>query len=189
MTHHMDEINHFKTQTQNVTAQLKEDLKMFRTGRANPGLLETIIVETYGGSTKLKLMEIATITTEGPVTLIVAPFDPSTSADIEKAILKSPLGLSPQPQGGRIIVRIPPLSQEQREKYIKLVAQKVEEKKGMIRNQRDEVRKKIKNLFDAKELTEDEKFRHEKEIDTITTKVTGEMQTIRDNKEQEIMEV
>lgn len=185
----MEPINTFKTQTQQVISQLKEDLKTFRTGRANPALLENIIVEAYGGSTKLKLMELSSIATEGPTALVVVPFDPSTISDVEKAILKSPLGLSPQVQGNRIIVRIPPLSQEQREKYLRLLSQKVEEKKVMIRNQRDDARKKIKHMFDAKELTEDDKFRTEKEIDTITTQVTAEIQTHKESKEKELMEV
>lgn len=72
----MDIISEFKSFTQKIIGQLKEDLKAIRTGRANPALLENIIADVYGGSTKLKLTELATLTTEGPSTLVVVPFDP-----------------------------------------------------------------------------------------------------------------
>jgi ribosome recycling factor len=183
------DLTEFKTQLQTSISSLKEDLKSIRTGRANPAIVETLVVETYGGSTKLKMMELATITTEGPSAIVIMPFDPSTSSDIEKAILKSPLSLSPQVQGTKIIIRIPPLSEEQREKYVKLIGQKVEDKKGVIRNHRDEVRKKIKLAFDEKTLTEDDKYRLEKEVDTITQKANADLLEIREAKEQEIRQV
>lgn len=182
-------ISEFKAFTQTIILQLKEELKSLRTGRANTALVEDLIVETYGGSTKLKLKELSTITTDGPTALLILPFDQSTSADIEKAILKSPLGLSPQVQGGKIIIRLPPLSEEQRQKMVKIANQKIEDHKVMIRHERDEVRKKIKQQFDAKTLGEDEKFRLEKEVETITQNSSAEMQTVKENKEQEIMEV
>jgi len=183
------DLTEFKTQLQTSISSLKEDLKSIRTGRANPAIVETLVVETYGGSTKLKMMELATITTEGPSAIVIMPFDPSTSSDIEKAILKSPLSLSPQVQGTKIIIRIPPLSEEQREKYVKLIGQKVEDKKGVIRNHGDEVRKKIKLAFDEKTLTVDDKYRLEKEVDTITQKANADLLEIREAKEQEIRQV
>lgn len=183
------DLTSFEKQLQQIAASLKEDLKGFRTGRANPSLIEQLVVEAYGGSTKLKLMELSTITTEGPAALVIVPFDPSTASDIERAILKSPLGLSPQVQGTKITIRIPPLSEEQREKYIKLIGQTTEEKKGVVRNHRDEVRKKIKVMFDAKSLTEDDKYRLEKEVDSMTQKINGELAAIREAKETEIRQV
>lgn len=185
----MEVLSEIKSFNQKTIAQLKEDLKSIRSGRANPALLENLIAEVYGGSTKLKLMELATIMTEGPSALTIAPFDPSTASDIERAILKSPLGLTPQVQGARITVRIPPLSQEQREKLLKVISQAIEEKKQMIRNYRDEVRKRLKNQLEKKEITEDDKFRTEKEVDTITQEANNEIQSIRESKEKEIMEV
>lgn len=182
-------ISNFKTVVQHTISHLKDELKSVRTGRANPGLIEGIMVEAYGGSMTMKLRDIASIVNEGSDALATVPFDPSTITDIEKAIQKSPLGLNPQTQGNKIIVRIPPLSQEQREKYIKLISQKVEEHRVSIRNERDAARKKVKALKDAKEITEDELFRMEKEIDTITQHSTDEIQTVREHKERDIMEV
>lgn len=179
----------FKAFIQKIVNQLREDLKTIRTGRANPAILEGIIVETYGGQTKLKLNELSTITTDESAVLIITPFDPSTTQDVEKAILKSPLGINPQVQGTKILVRIPPLSEEQRLKLVKIINQKVEEKKTIIRNQRDEVRRKIKHQFEAKEMTEDQKFRLEKDIDTLTHNCMTEIDTVKKSKDQEIMEV
>ncbi|MDO8609403.1 MAG: ribosome-recycling factor [bacterium] len=185
----MDPITDFKTNAIKNINSLKEDLKTIRTGRASPSLVENIIVETYGGSAKLRLQELASITTEGPSALSIAPFDPSVTVDIEKAILKSPLGISPAAQGNRILLRIPALSTEQRDKYIKLAGQKIEERKNIIRNLRDNARKSIKTAFENKELTEDDKFRQEKDIDVASTKFMEEIDNIKEKKEVEIKEI
>jgi len=186
----MDSIlEQFKKSAEKALLYLKEDLKSIRTGKSSPALLENLIIETYGGQSKLKLMELATIMTEGPTALSVTPFDPSTVPDIEKAILKSTLGLSAAVQGNRLLVRIPPLSEEQRQKLVKLVNQKNEEKRNTIRNFRDDARKKVKQQFEAKEMSEDEKFKLEKEIDVESQKQMDELQKIRENKEKEIMQV
>ncbi len=185
----MTYIEEFTKTSQGIISHLKEDLKTIRTGRANPGVLEDLIVEAYGGSSKFRLVELATITTEGASQLLVAPYDQITVPDIERAILKSPLGLTPVNQGGRIIIRIPPLSQEQRQKLVKIISQKIEDKKNSVRMQRDEVRKKIKHQTEAEEITKDDRFRMEKDIDTATQKFMEEIELIKKNKEKDIMEV
>ncbi len=179
----------FKTEIQTSTDKLREELKGIRTGRAHTGMVEGMIVEAYGGSTKMRLLELASITTEGNDGIVIMPFDPSTSQDIEKAILTSPLGLMPKIDGSKLTIRIPPLSEEQRLKYVKLVAQMIEDTKNTIRRQRENVRKDIKQLFDAKELTEDDKFRLEKDIDSQISDSNMELQSIKEKKEQEIMAV
>lgn len=183
------DIAQYKIAVDKLIVHLQEDLKSIRTGRASASLVENLIVETYGGQSKLRLLEVANITTDGPIQLVISPFDPSTTADIEKAILKSPIGLSPAVQGNRIIIKIPPLSKEQRDKYTKLAASKIEDKKMMVRNARDEARKKFKNQFEKKEISEDEKFRYEKEIDTLTQSYMQDIDKIKENKEKEIREV
>lgn len=185
----MDPLSEFKQQSTKVIENLKEDLKFIRTGRATPSLVENMYVETYGGQSKLRLLELATITTEGSLALSIVPFDPSVITDIEKSILKSPLGISPAVQGNRILLKIPPLSEEQREKFIKLVGQKVEERKGIIRNLRDNARRSIKSAFEKKEITEDDKFRQEKEIDLVSQKYMEEIEIHRQHKDTEIREV
>lgn len=168
---------------------LQEDFKSIRTGRATPALIENLQVETYGGQSKLKLLELATITTDGPSALVISPFDNSTIQDIEKAILKSSLGLSPQTQANRIVVKIPLLSQEQREKMIKLIGEIVEEKREIIRNHRDEARKKVRNELEQKAITEDQKFRVEKEIELHSQNSIEKIQKLKELKEKDILEV
>ncbi len=179
----------FKNNTEKTVALLREDLKMIRTGRATPALVESLQIETYGGQAKLKLVELASITTEGPAAIVIVPFDVNTVQDIERAILKSTLGLSPQTQGNRIVVKVPSLSQEQREKIVKFVGQKVEEKRQIVRNHRDEARRKLRNMLENKEINEDVKFRTEKEIDNIAHENMEEIQMLKESKEREIHEV
>ncbi|PIZ65817.1 ribosome recycling factor [Candidatus Roizmanbacteria bacterium CG_4_9_14_0_2_um_filter_39_13] len=183
-----DIIPTFKSQTEELVSKLQAELKGIRTGRAHTGMIEGLQVEAYGG-TKMRLIELASITTESNDALVITPFDPSTVSDIEKGILASPLGLSPNTQGSRIVVRVPPLSEEQRVKFVKLVSQLVEETRNKVRYERDSIRKKIKQLEDAKELTEDDTYRLEKEVDAMTGKINNELQTVKESKEQEIMEV
>ncbi len=185
----MNPIEKFKQYAAKTIENLKEDLKSIRTGRATPSLVENLGIEAYGGSTKLRLLELASITTEGPSALSITPYDSSIITDIEKSLFKSPLGISPAVQGNRIILRIPPLSQEQREKFIKLVSQKIEEHKGIIRNLRDNARKDIKTSFETKMITEDDKFRMEKETDAVSQKIMGEIEQLRSKKEADIREI
>jgi len=186
----MDDIMPEFSELNDKTIQaLQEDLKSIRTGRATSALVEDLQVQTYGGQTNLKLLELATITTEGPAALVIVPFDTSTLQDIEKAILKSSLSLSPQTQANRIIVKVPALSQEQREKMIKLVGEKVEEKRETIRNHRDEARKRIRNGVEEKTITEDEKFRIEKEINTLSQDTMNKIQQLKESKEKDILEL
>lgn len=184
-----DFLTQFKDKAKETINFLREELKTIRTGRANPSLVENILVETYGGQTKLKLYELASITTEGPTIIVILPFDPSTIQDIEKAILKNPINLSPKIQGNKIIIQLPPLSFEQREKFIKLLNQKVEEIKNRLRNIRDDIRKKIRQSFQEKIINEDTKFRLEKEIDKINEKIMDEIQILQENKKREIIEL
>jgi len=183
-----DIILSFNNQTEAHISKLREELKGIRTGRAHTGMIESLQLEAYGG-TQMKLIELSSITIESKDALVITPFDPSTVPDIEKGILSSPLGLNPQTEGNRIIVRVPPLSEEQRTKYVKLVSQLIEETKNKVRYERDTIRKKIKNLENIKELTEDDRYRLEKEIDEMTGKFNNELQTVKENKEREIMEV
>lgn len=179
----------FKQHLQKSVELLKEDLKTIRTGRATPALVENLPVTTYGGSTTLKLREIATITTEGATMIVIIPFDPATNQDIEKAIMSSAVGLSPASQGTRILVKVPALNEEQRQKFAKLAGQMVEEKRVSIRGNRDDARRKIKVQVDAKTLTEDDKFRLEKEVDEITQKINEEILAVKEAKEKEIMSI
>lgn len=181
-------VSSFQTASQNHISHLREELKGIRTGRAQSGMLENITIEAYGG-TKMRLIELATIAAESSSSLIIIPFDPSTVPDIERGILSSPIGVSPKTEGNRIIVQVPQLSEEQRLKFVKLVSQLIEETKNQIRRERDTVRKKIKTMEDDKSLSEDERYRNEKEVDELTTKLNDDLSQIKSQKELDIMAV
>jgi ribosome recycling factor len=172
-----------------VVLKLKDDLKIIRTSHASPALLENIEVEAYNGAMKMKLMELATITNESPTVLAVIPFDPSITQDVERAIRKSPLGLSPSTQTNKILITVPSLSDEQRGKYVKLVNEMAEASRHILRGYRDDARKKIKHAIEAKEMSEDEKFRIEKLVDDETQKANAQIEYVKDKKEKEIMTV
>lgn len=178
----------FKNEAEKIINNLRNDLTSIRTGRATPALVENIIVETYQGQAKLKLLELASITADAQ-SLNIIPYDMSTMKDIEKAILKSPLGMNPNTVGNKIILKLPPLTQEQRQKILKFVNQKIEEKKEQLRISRDNARKKMRALFDKKEITEDDKFRLEKEIDNLTQKYNETISDIKHKKEKEVIEI
>lgn len=169
--------------------KLREDLKTIRTSHASPALLENIEVEAYGGAMKMKLMELATIGNDSPTVLTVVPFDPSTTQDIERAIQKSPLGLSPTTQTNKILITVPSLSEEQRAKYAKLVNEMAEETRRVVRGYRDDARKKIKHAFEAKEVSEDDKFRFEKQVDEETQKINEQIEVLKEKKDKEITTV
>lgn len=183
----MVEINEFRSSCQAAVDHTKESLGTIRTGRTSPALVERILVTTYGGQATLKVFELATIMTDGPQDLVIHPFDPSVTQDIEKVLQSSQLGFIVAVQGNAIRVKNPPLSQEQREKYAKLVSQYAEEGREQVRRARDEIRKEIKIQFDKKELSEDEKYRQEQEVDTLTKSFTDTIDHLKEHKQQEVM--
>jgi len=179
----------FKQNLEKTIDALKTEIASIRTGQASPSLIENLKVETYGGQAKLKLLELSTITNEGPTGLLISPFDPSIIKDIEKAILSSPLNLTPRVDGKNIHIAIPPLSEEQRRQLLKIISQKIEAARKQVRTIRDETRKKIKIAFEKKEISEDQKFRTEKEIDETTQQYNQQIDQIREKKEKEVMEI
>lgn len=178
-----------KQRNQKTYDYVVSELRQIRTGQASPSLVEDLEVTAYNGTTKLTMKELASIATEGPTSLIITPFDPSIIQDIEKAIHASPLQLSPAVDGQIIRISIPSPTQEQREKYVKLANQKVEEGKIQFRVARDDARKDIKSLLEDKAITEDDKFRAEKEIDSITKEFTDKLEELKKKKHDDIMQV
>lgn len=179
-------LNEFTIETLNAIDRLKKELSTIRTGKASPSLLDNIVVEAYGGQTKLRINELASVATENPSTLVINPYDPSIISDIEKAILKSPLSLNPQVKGKSIYLFLPPLSEEQRNNLQKLVGVKVEEAKKTLRNLRDNVRRKIKKMFEEKEISEDQRFHFEKIIDEEIKKHQSIIENLKEKKIAEL---
>ena len=167
----------------------RADIASIRSGRATPALVENIVVSAYGGSQKMRVLEMATITSTDAKTLVISPFDPSTLAEIEKGILEANVGLSPVVDGEIIRIVIPPLSQERRQEYIKLARIKLEAGRIMIRQVRHESMKTLSNLENESKISEDEGKTGEKVTQELTDEMIAEIDTLGDRKEAELMQV
>jgi len=165
---------------------LEDDLAGIRTGRAHPALVEKLQVDYYGVPTPL--IQLATISVPEPRTLLIRPFDPATLRDIERSILKSDLGLTPQNDGKSIRLHMPPLTEERRKDLVKLVHQRVEEARVAVRNIRRDSIKDLREFENEKIISEDDEERGEKEIQKITDEHIEEINSISERKEKEILE-
>ncbi len=163
------------------------DLSGIRTGRASPALVEKIEVEVYGG--KYKIQELATISVPEPRLLIISPWDKSTISAIEKAILKSPLGLTPTTDGNVIKLPFPPLSEERRRDILKIVARRIEEGKVAVRHIRRTANEELEKLEEEGEASEDEVFRAKERVQKLTDKYVELLNEAQKSKEKEILEV
>lgn len=166
---------------------IKEELAKIHVGRANPAMIEDIEVDYYGSSTPLN--QIANISAPDPGLLAVQPYDDSQIDAIEKAIMNSDLGLNPNDDGTVVRIPIPKLSGERREELVDLIREMGEETKISLRNIRRETNKEVEELEDEGEITEDDKFMLEDEIDDITSEYTEKVDQLLEGKEQEVRAV
>lgn len=165
---------------------LKRDLATLRAGRAAPSLLDRIQVDYYGTPTPIN--QLANINTPDSRTLMIQPWDKSSLAEIERAIQKSDLGLTPANDGSMIRLSIPPLTEERRIDLVKMTKKFGEEAKVAIRNIRRDANDDIKKL-EKTEISEDESRRHQDDIQKSTDKFITEVDKVLASKEKEIMEV
>ncbi len=166
---------------------LKRELASIRTGRASPALIEHIKVDYSGTSMPLK--HIAGISVSGASMLLIQAWDPTSTPSIEKAILKSNLGLMPNTDGNVIRLNIPPLTEERRQELRKLVKQRVEEGRIAIRNARREAIDGLKQLEKDKEISQDENKRAADKVQMLTDSLIDTAEQVGRNKEAELMEV
>ncbi|MEI7027299.1 ribosome recycling factor [Paenibacillus sp. y28] len=167
-------------------ASLKRELGSLRAGRATPALLDRVQVEYYGSMTPVN--QLANINTPDSRTLIIQPWDKSSLAAIEKAIMKSELGLTPSNDGTIIRLVIPALTEERRAELVKLTKKYGEEAKVAVRNIRRDANEEIKKL-EKNGVSEDESRRHQDDIQKSTDKFIQEVDKALAAKEKEIMEV
>ena len=165
----------------------KENFMGIRTGRANPALLNGIMVDYYGAPTPIKA--VASISVPEPRTLSVTPFDASQANAVEKAIRDSDLGVSPNRDGNVIRITMPELTEDRRKEYVKLAKTKAEEGKVAVRNIRRKAKETIDKSVKDGEIGEDEGDRLQKELDKVTKQVTDSLDTLLEGKQKEIMEV
>ncbi len=168
---------------------IRQDLSTIRTGRATSALVENLVLLVYGGSQKLKLAELATISTVDSRTLLITPFDPSITEEINKGLQMANVGLTPILEGEVIRISIPSLSEERRQEYLKLAKQKLEAGRIMIRQLRHELMSHLKNALEAKEISEDDHARQEKEMQEMTDKFIAEIDELGRKKEEELLQV
>ena len=167
----------------------RNDISSIRSGRATPALVENIYILAYGGSQRLRVMEMATITTMDPKTIVIAPYDPSTIAEIEKGILAGSSGLTPVVDKEIIRITIPPLSEERRMEYIKLARVKLEAGKVMVRQVRGDAMRDLKKLEEAKTISEDERKHGERLVQELTDEMIAELENMGARKEAELLQV
>jgi ribosome recycling factor len=163
------------------------DLKKMRTGRAHPSLLEHLKIDYYGSESPL--LQVASINVEDGRTLVVSPWDKSMVQAIEKAIHKSDLGLTPMTAGTVIRIPMPPLTEERRREFTKVVRQDAENARVAVRNVRRDVMNDIKELLKEKEISQDDERRAEGEVQKLTDKYVAEIDQLLAAKEKEIMQV
>ena len=183
----MDTTTSLREQVGKILEIIKSDIATIRTGRATPSLVESLVVSVYGGSAKMKVLECATIGTLDTQTLVITPFDHSIIHEIEKGIRESNTGLSPVVDGTVIRISLPPLSQERREELIKLMHQKLENGKVMIRQARHEAMEEIKKNDDG--VSEDEVERLEKEAQKMIDDAILMIESIGKHKSDELMQI
>jgi ribosome recycling factor len=166
---------------------LRHELAKIRTGRAHPSLLEHVHVDYYGS--EVPISQAASVAVEDSRTLSVTPWDKSMVQAIEKAILKSDLGLNPATAGQVIRIPLPPLTEERRRELGKVVHNEGENTKIAIRNIRRDAIHHIKELLKEKEISEDDEHKAESEIQNVTDTAVGKADGIVAEKEKELLEI
>ncbi|HJM69130.1 MAG TPA: ribosome recycling factor [Candidatus Babeliales bacterium] len=176
-----------------VNEEMEKAIKHFRhaianirAGRANPGMVEDIKILCYAGSSELKLRELASISTPDALQIIIQPWDKSTMVDIEKGLMNSELGLTPQNDGELIRLRLPEMSSERRDELKKLLHKRLEDCKIAIRNVRKDAHNYIRDAQRAKKISEDFSKRLNDDLQKTTDKFTVQANQVSAKKEQEI---
>jgi ribosome recycling factor len=175
-----------KERMEKAIAALKRELGSLRAGRATPSLLERIQADYYGTPTPIN--QLANISVPDPRTLMIQPWDKSSIGEIEKAIMKSDLGLTPVNDGSVIRINIPPLTAERRTELVKLTRKYGEDAKVAVRNIRRDANDEIKKL-EKDSISEDESRRYQDEVQKLTDKYIAEIDKVLAAKEKEIMDI
>ncbi|MDH5758614.1 MAG: ribosome recycling factor [Gemmatimonadota bacterium] len=183
----MATIEEAKRRMDEALEALRREFSSVRTGKATPALLDTVRVDAYGS--KMPLNQVATVHTPEPTLLVVQPFDKSLIADVERGILEADLGLNPANDGNVIRVPIPPLTEERRKEFAKLLHKMAEEARISVRHARRTVREELHQLVKDHELGEDDGRRREDQLEKLTHEYTDKVDTLLKHKEEEVMAV
>lgn len=182
----MDATNETRTRMAKVISLLTDEMASLKAGRASPAMIEKILVEAY--ETKMPLVELATIAVSGANQLLITPFDQAIIKNIERALsLDRNLGLSVMIDGNVIRVNIPPLTEERRQQFMKILGQKLESAKIMIRQVRHDIMADLKRAAEAKELNEDERFKQEQDLQKLTDEFMEKIEEMGEAKKTELL--
>jgi len=165
----------------------KHEISTLRAGRANPAMLENIVVDAYGAKTPLN--GLANINVVEATSMTVTPWDKGVMKDIEKAIVEADLGLGVVNDGDKIRLNIPKMTEENRMDLVKKLNDKMEKSRISVRQVRDEIKTKIEKALDSKEISEDDKFKFVQELDEEVKTINEKIKVLRDSKESDIMTI
>ena len=166
---------------------LRRELNSIRTGRATPALVENVLVAYYGVPTPLG--QLSSISVPEPRVLMIQPWDKQSLKDVEKGLLRSNLGLVPNNDGNVVRINIPVLTEERRRELVRLVSRKVEESHVAARNVRRNGVERIREMERDKDLSQDDSRRFQEQLQKLTDAYTSQMDTLRREKEEEVLEV
>ncbi len=172
---------------QKALEKLTKDFNKLRTGRASTSLVEDILIDYYNTPTPLK--QLASISIPDSRTIAIQPWDRNALSDIEKGIMKSDLGLTPVNDGKMIRINIPPLTEDRRKELVKVAKKYTEEAKIAIRNIRRECNEALKKMKNNKEITEDDMYKGQEDVQKLTNKYIEKAEKLFEEKEKEIMEI
>jgi ribosome recycling factor len=176
-----------ESRMQKAVEATRRELTTIRTGRANPGILDRVEVDYYGS--KLPLSQVATISAPEPRMLVIAPWDRNALGPIERGLMKSDVGLTPNNDGTIIRLIIPQLTEERRKEMTKIVHRKIEEGKVAVRNIRRDIIEDLRSLKKSGDIAEDEEKRTEEQVQKLTDKYIYELDVAKNAKDAELMEV
>lgn len=176
-----------KPKMDTVILRLSEDLKKIRTGRANAAVLDGVTVSYYGSNSPVR--EVASITVPEPTVIAIKPWDRNILNDIESAVRNSDLGFSPVNDGTQIRLIMPPLTEERRKEIVSSVKKEGEQAKINLRNIRSEAWNLVQQGIKNKEVTEDDKYGAEEELNRLIAEKNKEVDKIMSDKEAELMKI
>ncbi|MDO8452231.1 MAG: ribosome recycling factor [bacterium] len=178
-----------KDRMQGVLENIREEISTLRTGRATPSLVENVLVDAYGGAEKMRVMELASITAPDPTSLLITPWDKSVVGEIRKGIESANVNLTPVISGETIRINLPPLTQEDRENYVKILSQRLEQGRVALRQTRQDGMHAIRGKFEEKAMGEDEKDLAEKKLQDLTDEFMKKLEEMGKAKETELRTV
>src|SRR3989344_7488483 len=172
-----------------VGESFSADISSIRTGRASGSLVENVEVSVYGGTQRLRIVELAAVSVADSQTITISPWDESIMGEVRKGIMEANVGLNPTIDGRLLRISVPPLTTERRGEFVKILHQRMEEARVSIRQVRHDKMLEIKKALVAKEITEDDQKRLEKQLQEITDRAVSEIEELGKRKEEELVTV